>query len=92
METLARLADAVADADLLPLAALVSVTGITGSGLLAIGIRHKLFTADQAWAAAHVDEDHNARVWGEDAEASARRAKRRIEFDAALTVLELADA
>lgn len=91
-ETLTRLADAVADEDLLLLTALVSITGITGSGLLAIGIRHKLFSADEAWAAAHVDEDHNLRLWGEDAEASARRAKRRIEFDAAITVLELADA
>ena len=30
-------------------------------------------TADDAWAAAHVDEDWQISQWGEDAEAKARR-------------------
>lgn len=88
-ETLTKLADTLADVELLALTALVSVTGLTGSGLLAIGLQHQLFEADEIWTAAHVDEDHNIRLWGEDYEAVARREKRRVEFDAALKVLSL---
>lgn len=87
--TLARLSEALADEDLLPLTALVSITGLTGSGLLSIGLRHGLFTPDDVWAAAHVDEDHNIRLWGEMEEAAARRKKRRAEFDAAVKLLQL---
>lgn len=85
--TLLQLAAAVADEALLPLAALVSITGITGSGLLALALRHHLMTAEEVWIAAHVDEDYNIRLWGEVAEATERRARRRREFDAAVTLL-----
>jgi chaperone required for assembly of F1-ATPase len=86
--TLARLAAAIADEDLLPMTALASITSLTGSGLLAMGLRHGLFTPDEVWAAAHVDEDHNLRLWGAVEEAVARREQRRKEFDAAVAVLE----
>ena len=86
--TLKRLGEAVADETLLPLTALLSITTLTGSGLLTIGLRHGLFTPDEVWTAAHVDEDHNMRLWGAVDEAVARREKRRKEFDAAVTVLE----
>jgi chaperone required for assembly of F1-ATPase len=88
--TLARLAATLADETLLPLTALVSITSLTGSGLLAIGLRQGLFTPDEVWTAAHVDEDHNIRLWGAVDDAIDRRAKRRIEFDAAVTVLDAA--
>lgn len=87
--TLDRLAKAVADEPLIPLTAIVSITAITGSGLLAIALRHGLVNAEEAWVAAHVDEDHNIRLWGEVAEATARRQKRRAEYDAAVVVLEV---
>jgi chaperone required for assembly of F1-ATPase len=87
--TLARLAEAIADETLLPMTALVSITTLTGSGLLAIGLRHDLFTPDEVWTAAHVDEDHNILLWGEIEEAAARRVRRRTEFDAAVTLLAL---
>ena len=87
--TLARLATALTDEPLLPLTALVSITSLTGSGLLAIGLRQGLFAPDEVWTAAHVDEDHNIRLWGAVDDAIARREKRRTEFDAAVTVLEL---
>ena len=86
--TLARLADALQEQGLLVMTAMVSVTGLTGSGLLAIGLLHRLLDRDQVWAAAHVDEDHQIRFWGQDEEAAARRAKRRLEFDTAVNVLE----
>jgi chaperone required for assembly of F1-ATPase len=87
--TLARLRTAMATEPLLPAVALVSITGLTGSGLLALALRHGLMTPDEVWVAAHVDEDHNIRLWGEVSEITVRRAKRRREFDAAVKVLEL---
>ncbi|QQR34895.1 ATPase [Devosia oryziradicis] len=85
--TLDRLADALSGENLFVLTALVSITGLTGSGLLAMGLWHKLFSPDRVWKAAHVDEDYQIGQWGEDEEAAERRAKRRAEFDTAVSVL-----
>ncbi|HEY8575478.1 MAG TPA: ATP12 family protein [Devosia sp.] len=82
--TLDRLANALGAENLLTLTALVSVTGLTGSGLLTIGLLHKLFTPDFVWKAAHVDEDYQISQWGQDEEAAERRARRRKEFDTAV--------
>ncbi|MCS6759574.1 MAG: ATPase, partial [Candidatus Devosia euplotis] len=49
---------------------------------------HRLLQADAVWAAAHVDENYQITQWGEDEEAVARRAMRRVEFDAAAAALE----
>lgn len=87
--TLARLGEALEGEGLLVLTALVSITTLTGSGLLALAFWHGLFDADDVWRAAHVDEDFNARIWGEDEEATLRRQKRRREFDAAVQMLDL---
>lgn len=86
--TLARLGDSLQEQGVLAMAALASITGLTGSGLLAIGLLHELFTRDQAWAAAHVDEDYQIGMWGQDEEAAERRATRRLEFDTAVSLLE----
>tara|TARA_R110002124_G_scaffold63350_42_gene173497 strand:- start:16826 stop:17605 length:780 start_codon:yes stop_codon:yes gene_type:complete len=86
--TLDRLAAALEGEHLLALTAMVSMTGLTGSGLLTLGYRHGLLSADQVWAAAHVDEDYQITQWGEDEEAAARRAMRRVEFDTAVAVLD----
>jgi chaperone required for assembly of F1-ATPase len=88
-QTLERLSSALADEPLLTLAAMNSIMSITGSGLLAIALRHRLVTAEEVWVAAHVDEDHQIGLWGEVEEITTRRAKRRSEFDAAVRVLEL---
>ncbi|MBE7731874.1 ATP12 family chaperone protein [Devosia faecipullorum] len=69
------------------LTALVSITGLTGSGLLAIALLNQLLDEDEIWEAAHVDEDYQIRLWGEDEEAQERRKKRRIEFDMAAKVV-----
>ncbi len=86
--TLAKLDAALEGQGLLSLTALVSITGITGSGLLAIALLHELMDSDAVWLAAHVDEDHQIGLWGEDEEASERRAKRRVEFDMAVRVVD----
>lgn len=87
-QTIKKLAESLANVDHLTLTALVSATGLMGSGLLAIALKEKLIDSDTAWHAAHLDEDYNIRLWGEDAEAAARRAARRVEFDAAVKVIE----
>ncbi len=63
------------------------VTTLTGSALLAIALLNGAMSPDAVWSAAHVDEDFQISQWGEDAEASERRAQRRREFDAAATIL-----
>jgi chaperone required for assembly of F1-ATPase len=69
------------------LAALSSITTLTGSGLLALALARGALGADAAWDAAHVDEDWQMSQWGRDEIALERRAYRRSEFDAAVTVL-----
>lgn len=90
--TLARLDQSLDDAGLFELIALNVITGITGSGLLSIALREGLASAEEVWVAAHVDEDHNVRLWGEVEEASERRAKRKADFEAAVRMLELVRA
>lgn len=71
------------------LAALVSVTQLSGSALIALMLGRGKLTPVEAWNAAHVDEDWNTRTWGEDAETAARRASRFMEFEAAAKMLAL---
>jgi chaperone required for assembly of F1-ATPase len=85
--TLTRLGETLVDEELIPLVAMVSLTGITGSGLLTLALRHGLMTPEEVWVAAHVDEDHNIRLWGDVAEATDRRAARRRDYDAAVSIL-----
>ena len=68
-------------------AALHVVTTLTGSALLAVALHQGARDADEVWAAAHVDEDFNAEQWGADAEVVARKAARKLDFDAAVAIL-----
>jgi chaperone required for assembly of F1-ATPase len=69
------------------LGALHVVTALTGSALLALALGAGSLSPDEAWTAAHVDEDWNMQFWGRDELALDRRAYRRKEFDAAAAVL-----
>jgi chaperone required for assembly of F1-ATPase len=89
--TLGKLGNALADEPLLSLTAMNAVMSITGSGLLAMALRHQLLTPEQVWLAAHVDEDHNISLWGEVEEITERRAKRRTEFESAVNLLKMLD-
>jgi chaperone required for assembly of F1-ATPase len=71
------------------LAAMHTITTLTASAILALALYDGAIRADEAWAAAHVDEDWQIEQWGADAEAEARRAARRAEFDCAVRLLEL---
>jgi chaperone required for assembly of F1-ATPase len=88
-DTLARAAAVLGDLDAFRLAALHTMTTLMGSVVLAVAVLKGRVTAQEAWEAAHVDEDWQIRKWGEDAEAAARRQRRREEMQAAERMLGL---
>ncbi|MGQ7791417.1 ATP12 family chaperone protein [Faunimonas sp. B44] len=69
------------------LAGLHVVASLTGSAFIALAIAVGEVDPDDAWEAAHVDEDWNIRQWGEDAEAKLRRERRKRDFDAAVLAI-----
>lgn len=73
----------------LRLAALGVMTSLTGSVLITLAVAHGRMTAEAAWAAAHVDEDHQLKIWGADQEVLTRRARRWRDMDAAVRVFAL---
>ncbi len=88
----AAVARALEDYSGFALAALHVMTTLMGSVLLALAHACGHLTVEQAWAAAHVDEDWQISKWGEDAEAKARRERRWIEMQAASRMLKLLGA
>jgi chaperone required for assembly of F1-ATPase len=62
--------------DPIAVGAMHTITTLTGSALLALAFAEGRLAAEEAWAAAHADEDWNIEQWGSDAEAEARRAHR----------------
>lgn len=82
-----RAAAAAMPGDPWRIGALHTVTTLTGSALIALALLRGAITLEQAWQAAHVDEDWNMEQWGRDELALERRAFRFAEFQAAATVL-----
>jgi len=74
------------------LAGLHVMTGLSGSALLALATALGRLSPEQAWEAAHVDEDWQISQWGEDEEAKERRENRWPDFAAAARMLELLKA
>ncbi len=66
------------------------MTTLTGSALLALAVMRTRLTAEEAWSAAHVDEEFQESRWGQDAEALDRRVKRWQEMQAAAELGRLA--
>ncbi len=71
----------------LVLGALQLVTTLTGSAVLALALYRGYATADDVWAAAHVDDDWQIAQWGPDEEAQARRAAHERDYRAAAAAL-----
>ena len=67
----------------IPLAAIHVMTTLMGSVILALAVAHERLSPAEAWAAAHLDEDFQMEIWGEDEEAIRRRTVRRRDFEAA---------
>jgi len=69
------------------LGAISAITTLTGSALIALAMAQGHLSTEDAWAAAHVDEDWNMHQWGRDEQALERRAAREAEMRAAALVL-----
>jgi chaperone required for assembly of F1-ATPase len=87
--TLEAVRAAVAPLDPLRLAALHTVVALTGSSVIGLALAQGAIDVEGAWTAAHVDEDWTIELWGEDAEATARRVHRFVDMKAAARVLRL---
>jgi len=68
------------------LAALHTITTLTGSALLALAFAEGVVPAKKVWSVAHLDEDWTIEHWGSDQEAEERREKRFEDFQAAADV------
>jgi chaperone required for assembly of F1-ATPase len=86
---IAAVEGALAGSDPLALAAHHVITTLTGSAVLALAHARGRLTTEEAWGAAHIDEDWQISQWGEDAEAKARRDRRWAEMQAASRLLGL---
>jgi chaperone required for assembly of F1-ATPase len=69
------------------LGAVHTITTLTGSALIALKLAVGDLGLDDAWTAAHVDEDWNMEFWGRDELGMQRRAYRFAEMTAAARVL-----
>ena len=88
-EALAAVQAYVEGLDDFAVAALFTLTTLTGSALLAAMIERRAVQPEAAWSAVHVDEDWQIDHWGQDAEAAKRRKSARAEFNAACRFLAL---
>lgn len=73
--------------DALRLAAISTVTTLTGSALIGLALADAALSPEAAWQAAHVDEDWQMSQWGVDTTAMERRAARWQEMRAAAFIL-----
>ncbi len=87
--SLARIRREIEGLDPFSLAALHVMTALTGSALLALAVLRGRLSPEEAWRAAHVDEDFQISQWGEDEEAKKRREHRWRDFAAAARSLKL---
>ncbi len=71
--------------------ALHRVCGVLGSFVLAFALRGKAASADALFAISRVDEEHQIKRWGRDAEAEARAAAQLAELKAAARFMGLAE-
>jgi chaperone required for assembly of F1-ATPase len=66
-----------------------AITTLTGSALIALALANGAIDVDEAWTAAHVDEDWNMEQWGRDDIALERRQSHFADMQAAALVLKL---
>jgi len=82
-------AQAMAAMDNWRLTALAELVGVSGSIVIGFAMYAGRLGADEAFAACQVDEDYQIELWGEDHEATQRRANVRVELETAAHFLEL---
>lgn len=82
-ETLSRLHDVVAAYDPFTLAALSTLVTLGGSLVAGLALVEGQGDVGAIWAACEIDEAWQVEQWGEDAEATARAARRTADFSMA---------
>ncbi|PZU09574.1 ATP12 family chaperone protein [Sphingomonas sp.] len=87
--TVTRLVEALSAQSPFALAALSKLITIGGSLVAALALAERAIDTEAAFAATHLDELWQARMWGEDALAAQTREARRIDFVAAARFLYL---
>lgn len=88
-ETVMRFRALAAELDAFPLAALHVMTTVCGSFLLALAVYEDAMQPEEAFALASVDDAYQAELWGEDADAAARRRRLAAEVVDAKRFLRL---
>ena len=82
--TLTRMAAVLVPLDAFKLGALTTLTTLTASLVIGLAALEPGANGETLWAAANLEEDWQAELWGKDAEALALRARRLAEFSAAM--------
>lgn len=88
-EAVAALCQVVEDLEPFHLAALHMLTTAMGSLVLALAVAERRLDAETAFDLAEIDERYQREQWGEDSEASLRRARMRIDVKTAARFLIL---
>jgi chaperone required for assembly of F1-ATPase len=88
-DTLAVLADQLGRHDPFTLAALRTLAGLAASLTIGLAALDPDAPLTLLWDAANLEEDWQAEQWGKDAEAQARRERRRADFMAAARFADL---
>ncbi len=87
--TISRLGAAVAARGPFALAALSPIVTITGTLVGALALAERAADAETLWRVAHIEEDWQAELWGEDVLATQMREARRRDYDAAVRFLAM---
>ena len=88
-QSLAALRRAIESHDDLQLAALSLAVRSSGSLIIGLALSHGALMAEEAFDAAELDATHQIELWGEDIEATKRRAGVRSDLAAARKLFEL---
>lgn len=89
-ETLAALRSVLAPRDDFALAALGTLAALSASLSIALSALESGADAKELWAAANLEEDWQAELWGKDAETETRRTRRFAAFEGAMRFARLA--
>ncbi|MEM8918422.1 MAG: ATP12 family protein [Pseudomonadota bacterium] len=84
-----RLAEAVHAQDDFALAAMLALTGLTGSLIMVLGLVEEAFDADQLWSLANLEELWQEQQWGRDDIAVGKREKKQADYLDAVRFLRL---
>lgn len=88
-ETIARLSSAVEGQDDFALAAMLSISGLTGSLVATLALVEKMFDPALVWQLSNLEELWQEQQWGSDEWAQQKRDARAAEYHAAVSFLEL---